>query len=251
MDSFQRIDAKIQEGYDFLAKRNSPKCCDAWLEAWEEIKSLFLSGYAKDIFDLDEKRDWSQFISNYVQDLEAELHNAGIADPVYHSKRIDYCRELLTWCGSEDDLIIENTRRAMAEAYFWSGNEDECDRLFAEWLQDDPYWGWGYIGRSDCYRFKATGEGNEKAETILLAAYARKGLRDKLDVVERIIMLYGDMGKLDKAREFDEAFSVLQNAEQKGNYHYKASPVVRSEKIGRNEPCPCGSGKKYKKCCGA
>jgi uncharacterized protein YchJ len=22
-------------------------------------------------------------------------------------------------------------------------------------------------------------------------------------------------------------------------------------KIGRNEPCPCGSGKKYKKCCGA
>lgn len=27
-------------------------------------------------------------------------------------------------------------------------------------------------------------------------------------------------------------------------------PIVRSEpKIGRNEPCPCGSGKKYKKCC--
>lgn len=26
--------------------------------------------------------------------------------------------------------------------------------------------------------------------------------------------------------------------------------VVRSEKIGRNDPCPCGSGKKHKKCCG-
>jgi len=25
----------------------------------------------------------------------------------------------------------------------------------------------------------------------------------------------------------------------------------RSDKIGRNEPCPCGSGRKYKKCCGA
>lgn len=25
---------------------------------------------------------------------------------------------------------------------------------------------------------------------------------------------------------------------------------VISKKIGRNEPCPCGSGKKYKKCCG-
>ena len=28
--------------------------------------------------------------------------------------------------------------------------------------------------------------------------------------------------------------------------------IVREEpKIGRNDPCPCGSGKKYKKCCGA
>lgn len=27
--------------------------------------------------------------------------------------------------------------------------------------------------------------------------------------------------------------------------------VVNENKVGRNEPCPCGSGKKYKKCCGA
>jgi preprotein translocase subunit SecA len=27
-------------------------------------------------------------------------------------------------------------------------------------------------------------------------------------------------------------------------------PVRKSEKVGRNDPCPCGSGKKYKKCCG-
>ncbi len=30
-----------------------------------------------------------------------------------------------------------------------------------------------------------------------------------------------------------------------------AQPVTRGRKTGRNEPCPCGSGKKYKKCCGA
>ena len=27
--------------------------------------------------------------------------------------------------------------------------------------------------------------------------------------------------------------------------------VIRGKKVGRNEPCPCGSGKKYKRCCGA
>ncbi|MGC8719735.1 MAG: SEC-C metal-binding domain-containing protein [Thermodesulforhabdaceae bacterium] len=26
--------------------------------------------------------------------------------------------------------------------------------------------------------------------------------------------------------------------------------VKNKQKVGRNDPCPCGSGKKYKKCCG-
>ena len=30
----------------------------------------------------------------------------------------------------------------------------------------------------------------------------------------------------------------------------KAAPVHKGTKIGRNDPCPCGSGKKYKRCCG-
>ncbi|MBQ7516328.1 MAG: SEC-C domain-containing protein, partial [Schwartzia sp.] len=29
-----------------------------------------------------------------------------------------------------------------------------------------------------------------------------------------------------------------------------AKKPVRAEHIGRNDPCPCGSGKKYKNCCG-
>jgi preprotein translocase subunit SecA len=35
------------------------------------------------------------------------------------------------------------------------------------------------------------------------------------------------------------------------DFYEEQQPMVRAErKIGRNEPCPCGSGKKYKKCCG-
>ena len=30
----------------------------------------------------------------------------------------------------------------------------------------------------------------------------------------------------------------------------KANTVIKGKKVGRNDPCPCGSGKKYKKCCG-
>lgn len=36
-----------------------------------------------------------------------------------------------------------------------------------------------------------------------------------------------------------------------GDNTVKATPVRKGNKIGPNDPCPCGSGKKYKKCCGA
>ena len=38
-----------------------------------------------------------------------------------------------------------------------------------------------------------------------------------------------------------------KGADADGN---KPKQVVKEPKIGRNDPCPCGSGKKYKKCCG-
>ena len=31
----------------------------------------------------------------------------------------------------------------------------------------------------------------------------------------------------------------------------KNEPIVKGKQPGRNDPCPCGSGKKFKKCCGA
>ena len=35
-----------------------------------------------------------------------------------------------------------------------------------------------------------------------------------------------------------------------GKEELKRRPVKKSEKVGRNDPCPCGSGRKYKQCCG-
>ena len=35
-----------------------------------------------------------------------------------------------------------------------------------------------------------------------------------------------------------------------GKEAIKSKPKKSDKKIGRNDPCPCGSGKKYKQCCG-
>ncbi|GAE93255.1 protein export cytoplasm protein SecA ATPase RNA helicase [Gracilibacillus boraciitolerans JCM 21714] len=51
--------------------------------------------------------------------------------------------------------------------------------------------------------------------------------------------------KLDKLPEYYiENYTDLESDED------KQGTVVNEQKIGRNDPCPCGSGKKYKKCCG-
>jgi uncharacterized protein YecA (UPF0149 family) len=33
------------------------------------------------------------------------------------------------------------------------------------------------------------------------------------------------------------------------SYNNKSQGLKSAAKVGRNDPCPCGSGKKYKKCC--
>ena len=57
--------------------------------------------------------------------------------------------------------------------------------------------------------------------------------------------------------DMEEAFQrrkrrELEQARMAGAGEMQAvQQVVRGDKVGRNDPCPCGSGKKYKKCCGA
>jgi SEC-C motif-containing protein len=63
-----------------------------------------------------------------------------------------------------------------------------------------------------------------------------------------------------KAREGEKAQDHYEHAifeRENGAWRFldaqglKQGPIVRSEpKVGRNDPCPCGSGKKYKKCHG-
>jgi preprotein translocase subunit SecA len=58
--------------------------------------------------------------------------------------------------------------------------------------------------------------------------------------------------KTKEARGNDELGNTNEGADTNTQQAEKAQPIVRTEqKIGRNDPCPCGSGKKYKHCHGA
>jgi preprotein translocase subunit SecA len=56
---------------------------------------------------------------------------------------------------------------------------------------------------------------------------------------------------LKRGRQMQRQQSVDEFATNTSEGDVKPRPVVRkTPKVGRNDPCPCGSGKKYKKCCG-
>ena len=66
--------------------------------------------------------------------------------------------------------------------------------------------------------------------------------------------LYKNMvdAKADWLYELPQWDKIFSKEKQKELYmeQKKSGTIVKGPKIGRNDPCPCGSGKKYKKCCG-
>ena len=56
-----------------------------------------------------------------------------------------------------------------------------------------------------------------------------------------------DMERLERKRRNEQQRMTLSWGEEETS----KKPVKRHDKkVGRNDPCPCGSGKKYKRCCG-
>ena len=53
------------------------------------------------------------------------------------------------------------------------------------------------------------------------------------------------------AKPLTEGFESNKPTARKVTRPSGPEPIRHSQTPGRNDPCPCGSGKKYKKCCGA
>lgn len=68
---------------------------------------------------------------------------------------------------------------------------------------------------------------------------------------KNIFEIYESVKKLSEEVELLPKLQFTQEDENSLVDQYMAGTIQRqSDKVGRNDPCPCGSGKKYKKCCG-
>ena len=130
-----------------------------------------------------------QSLFNWSQDLEDALGNAGREDPEFLRARIAMCEEALRRFPDEDELMVENRRRALAESYFELGETSKAEALFEQWLAADPRWGWGWIGWADLHFFAENRPKDYgRAEELLARGYAMGGVRDREDIADRLVL---------------------------------------------------------------
>ena len=204
-------------------------------------------------------------VFNWTQDYEQALSNAGRRESSFLTTRIAYCEEFLRrFESTSDPLVLQNMRRAIGESYFILGHRDKAKSLFEGWLTRDPDWGWGWIGWADCWYFETDGakEDLDKAIEILSKGLQLSDGQDREYILERMRDVHLKLGLTKEAQMYDqmrqdflaeeEMLKVVETSMSRLGLDMSKlinGPAV-SHKIGRNDPCPCGSGKKYKKCCG-
>jgi len=238
LPSFDRLEHRMLAGYDLLEQPDVAGACRMWLEGWDEVLALLERTGITSLEQLDRQFSGSEFVLNWAEDLDRELWNAGLDDPQFLKTRIALCEESLRRLTTDDEFFSANRRHALAESYFELGETDRADALYREWLSADPQWGWGWISWAHCYQFARPEMQNpDRAEQILLEGRAVDQVRDADHLTEHLANLYQQQGRMPEAQLLGPA-PPSHTAPRSG------------PKTGRNDPCPCGSGKKFKKCCG-
>ena len=236
--SMEMLNSSMMNGYD----EEGEKSVEIWLETWEILKSLVKRVRPGNFEDFDKEFRGAQFVFNWVTDFSHALYNLSLDDPRYTERH----REYLEW-------LLESFPNDTSHRHWIRGDLGECigrlqgrkamDDFFHEWVEEDPADGNAWYYWSACYFFDFGYRDFARSEEIIREGLMNPDVSGKEMIVDRLFSIYEETGR-DNAplhKEFAEFLPALAT-----------KPMSRHipEKTGRNEPCPCGSGKKFKKCCG-
>jgi len=135
--------------------------------------------------------------------------------------------------GRELPANAESLMRSRYVAYSQKNNQYILDTWHASTRPDDPTPAEHYNVEWLGLQILGTEHGGENDERGIVEFRARYRVK-------------GKTSGLDESSEF-----IKEN----GRWYYVDGTTIKPQltshlKIGRNDPCPCNSGKKYKKCCG-
>ncbi len=118
--------------------------------------------------------------------------------------------------------------------------QEMMDKQYMEWIDAPlPILG-GKTPRQAC----RTLAGREQVTTLI------RTMPDPMDQAPVYLPRQAMLRELGLDAEYPEASAPMAPQMPLPPEHIGPSALPASDKVGRNAPCPCGSGKKYKKCCG-
>ena len=213
---------------------------DMIMEKAEEIADLFADERALpedwDIKGLDEAvfKQFNFRLNGLKEKIPEGLTGDGLAQLIYESALKVY-EEKEDVIGAEDFRNLERIIMLQTVDNLWKDHLLSMDHL------KEGIGLRGYAQQNPLIVYKK--EGFEMFQDMIA--------RVKEEVVGILFRIQiAEPEKMDILRQPQEQDLVFSGADDTGET--KKKPVKRTEKkVGRNAPCPCGSGKKYKKCCGA
>ena len=264
------INRTMQKGYKFYEKNSTEECLKIWLETWKLVKEVFSENNIELICSFDETYSLTQYVSNWVMDFQEVLQNSN-----NYELHNNFCNWLIPLYDKNESNICV-IKIDLARSYFDMGNKDKGETHFQALTAEYPEYGWGWINWSRQYWFfGSTDTDYKKGEEILLEALKVNNIEDKEDIYETLFDLYQGSGQIEKSKSIEKNVNSMTSDRMKQSINLQSGEKalreenfqenvpygfgafdneVQSEKnktkIGRNDPCICGSGKKYKKCCG-
>lgn len=223
-------------------------------------------------------------IDNYIppQSLEEQWDIPGLTEALEHEFGLKL--DVQGWLDRDDSLHEESLRERILQEMITAYEEKELaagaevlrhfekavmlqvlDSLWKEHLAAMDYLRQGIHLRG--YAQKNPKQEYKREAFALFTELLERIKHDVVGIVSRVqVRAEEDVAALEESSKTDEERMQFQHAEVSGlapeaappegapaaaGQAEKAQPFVREgQKVGRNEPCPCGSGKKYKQCHG-
>ena len=240
----ERFDDKLDEMERAEEKKKWRKLVQLGEDAFELIRPHIIE-LTPDGYQLKEEF-YEKFLESAFYDVDAFLEDLlfDLASTGEHLKVLEIAEMLATAFG--DDVFIDHKGQNL----FALGRIEEGEQCFQDIITRNPDNVWFSIHAGDCFLeygekdYSKTKSYYLKALDIAKATSHLPEAEDELPVVyERLISLANEQGKPDDAAYYKGLLDTVQVPPP-------TRVIAPGVKVGRNDPCPCGSGKKYKKCCG-
>lgn len=173
----------------------------------------------------------------------------GAAGPVYHDEA--WINAALGAAALHHNTLLRDIDRGL-------------DRLEAEGIVDYRPLFLSGDGKPSHDAVRSWVKGFWKAMGLAPGVWSKLAQDERTKVLIEPFMVFVDLGEPasdkppdDLDDQFDEdvlliprMILVLRKLARIREERGHATPLARQAKVGRNDPCPCGSGQKYKRCCG-